>query len=64
MGTAEISWSNVKQTKDGKWSNSGEASLEMRAILYSSARLIKACIRKDHNIDDGESNAFGDDNIK
>ncbi len=34
IGAAERSWSDVKQIKDGKWSNVDGTSLEKRAILY------------------------------
>ncbi len=61
---AERSWSNVKQTKDGKRSNLGGALLDKSAMLFSLARLNEACIRRDHNEDDRESNIIGHDDIK
>ncbi len=39
IGAGKRSWSDVKQKKDGKWSNLGGVSLEKGVILYLSARL-------------------------
>ena len=39
VGSAERSWADVKQIKDGKRSNLGRMSLEKRAILFTSAKL-------------------------
>ncbi len=63
IGASERSWSDVKQIKDGKWSNLGSESKEKRAKLYSSARLDEAQIRVSHS-NDGESDVFGNDDIK
>ncbi len=63
IGSAETSWADVKQIKDGKWSNLGGASLEKRAILFTSARMRENSITQNAtNFDNTEF--FGDDDIK
>lgn len=42
--SAERSWADEMQIKDGKWSNLGGASLEKRVILFTSARLRETSI--------------------
>ncbi len=44
--SAEWSWADAKQIKDGKLSNLGGASLEKRAILFTSAKLRVANINQ------------------
>ncbi len=46
IGSAEQSWSDMKQIKDRKKSNRGGTSLEKQAILYSSTRLNEAQIKQ------------------
>ncbi len=63
IGSAEWYWSDIKQIKNGKQSNLGGASLEKRAILYSSVKFNEAKMRANHS-EDGENDVFGDDDIK
>ena len=63
VGSAERSWADVKQIKDGKRSNLGGTSLEKRAILFTSAKLREANITQNAtNYDNSEF--FGNDDIK
>ncbi len=61
VGSAERSWSDVKQNKDGKRSNLGGSSLEKRVISYTSAKLNEAQIKQSHEIMDTNVDVFGDD---
>ena len=63
VGSAERSWADVKQIKDGKWSNLGGTSLEKRAILFTSAKLREANITQNATNYDN-SDFFGNDDIK
>lgn len=63
IGSAERSWADVKQIKDGKRSNLGGSSLEKRAILFTSAKLREAsAIQNATNSDN--TDFFGDDDMK
>ena len=62
IGSAERSWSDVKQLKDGKQSNLGGSSLEKRAILFTSAKLRESHIRNQGKLEG--SDYFGDDDIR
>ncbi len=61
IGSAERSWSDVKQLKDGKRSNLGGSSLEKRAILFTSTKLRESQIRNQGKLEG--SDYFGDDDI-
>ncbi len=63
VGSAERSWADVKQIKDGKRSNLGGTSLEKRAILFTSAKLREANITQNATNYDN-SDFFGDDDMK
>ncbi len=63
VGSAERSWADVKQIKDGKQSNLGGTSLEKRAILFTSAKLREANITQNATNYDN-TDFFGDDDIK
>jgi len=63
VGSAERSWADVKQIKDGKRSNLGGTSLEKRAILFTSAKLREANITQNATNYDN-TDFFGDDDIK
>ncbi len=52
IGSAEWSWADVKQIKDGKRSNSGGTSLEKRAIHFTSTKLREANINQNANNSD------------
>ncbi len=59
----ERSWADVKQINDQKRSNLGGTSLEIRAILFTSAKLREANITQNATHYD-DSDLIGDDNMK
>ena len=67
MGTAERSWGDVKTIKAGKQLYMGDKSPEMRAIIYTTAKVNEARIRQHalERIDCSDPDAlFGDADIK
>ncbi len=62
IGSADRSWSDVKQLTDWKRSNLGKSSLEKSAILSTLAKLRESHIRNQEKIEG--SDYFGDDDIK
>ena len=67
IGAAERSWGDVKQFKSGKRAHLGNATLEKRAVLFTSARINDARIRKEamEKLDYvGTGRMFGDDDFK
>ncbi len=52
VGSAERSWSDVNPIKDGKRSNLGGSSLEVSIILFTSAKLNEAQIKRLHEMMD------------
>ena len=67
IGAAERSWGDVKEIKSGKRSHLGTKLVEMRAILYTAARVGKARMKRVEmeKIDAAHGCArFGDDDIK
>ncbi len=62
IGSGEHAWSDVKQIKDGKRSNLSGDSLEMRAILITTAHLEEARLLRTDNESNGDM--FGDDDIR
>ncbi len=64
IGSAELSWSDLKTIKNGKQANIGGESLE-RVILYTSAKLEEAQImRNTESSNDPDYNVFGDKDLK
>ncbi len=59
----EQAWADVKRIKDGKQSNLGVTSLEKRAILFTSAKLIEANITQNASNYDN-TDFFGDEEMK
>ena len=69
IGAAERSWGwgDVKHIKSGKRSHISVASIEKRAILYTSARVTESRIRNSHMekvTATGPNALFGDDDMK
>ncbi len=64
VGSAERSWSDEKQIKDGKRLNLGGSSLEEHAILFTSAKLNEAQIKRSHEMTDTYDYFFGNDEIQ
>ena len=67
IGAAERSWGDVKHIKSGKRSHISAASIEKRAILYTSARVTESRIRNSHMekvTATGPNALFGDDDMK
>ncbi len=64
IGSAKLSWSNVKTIKNGKRANIGGETLEKRAILYTSAKLEEAQLRNSSSSTDPNYNVFGDDDLQ
>ncbi len=58
----QVTWSDVKQLKDGKQSNLGGSSLEKRAILFTSAKLWESHIRNQGKLEGIDY--FGYDDIR
>ena len=67
IGAAERSWGDVKQIKSGKRAHLGSATLEKRAVLFTSARINDARIRREamEKLDYvGTGGMFGDNDFK
>ena len=67
IGSAERVWGNTQDVKSGKLVNRNSDNTEMRAILYTSARIQEARIRQDlleASTPSGASEMFSDDDIK
>ena len=67
IGAAERSWGDVKTIKSGNRSHISAASVEKRAILYTTARVNEARIQRKlmEKIDaEGPNTMFGDDDLK
>ncbi len=64
IGSAEQSWSDVKNIKNGKRSNIGGGSLEKRAILYTTAKLEEAQLLRNSSAKDSDYDVFDDDDLK
>ena len=67
IGACERSWSDVKHIKVGKRANLGGESTEKRSVLYTTAKINEARIKRNimEQIDaEGENAMFGDDDMK
>jgi hypothetical protein len=66
IGPAERSWGGVRQIKDGVRSHLGGESTEKRSVIYVTAKIQEARLRK-HQMEKldatGPDATFGDDNI-
>lgn len=66
IGPGERAWGDVKHIKSGKRSHLSAKSTEQRAVIYTSARIDEARIRRQHmeRIDaEGPSAMFGNDDL-
>ena len=67
IGPCERSWGDVKELKSGKRSNLGGDAVEKQAILYTTARISEARIKRgelEKNDASGPDAMWGDDDIK
>ncbi len=66
IGAAERAWGDTKYIKSGKRSHLSGESTEKRSILYTSARIDEARIKRQamEKIDAGPNAMFGDDDMK
>ncbi len=66
IGAAERSWGGVKTIKDGNRAHMGCASVEKRAIIYTTARIMDARAKREslEKIDAGKNGMFCDDDLK
>ena len=67
IGVCERAWGVVKEMKSGKRSHLGGEAVEKQSVLYSSARISEARMKREEmeKIDATGPNAmWGDDNIK
>lgn len=66
IGPCERSWGDVKNIKTGKRAHISGDSTEKRAIVYSTALMDTARLRRKEmeKVDGNKSNMFGDDDMK
>ena len=67
IGACERSWGDVKNIKTGKRSHLSAESTKKRAVLYTTAKIHEARIRKTimEKVDaEGPNAMFGDDDMK
>ena len=67
IGPCERVWGNLKTIKDGKRKHRSGKSTEKRTVLYTSAKINQARIKRDimSNLDaDGPDTVFCDDDMK
>lgn len=66
IGPCERSWGDVKNIKTGKRAHLSGDSTEKRAIVYSTALMDTARLRRKEmeKVDGNKSNMFGDDDMK